>query len=269
MAEPQAIVDMLAHVWNQVAAVCGGLDDTSWSLPTECPGWSVQDHVSHLIGTESALLGRPQPPRVPASSGHVHNPIGERNEVWVDERRSWPPAQVRDEFHDVTAARLGALRAMSPQEFAADSWTPLGPGTYADFMAIRVLDCWVHEQDIRRAIGQPGDLDSAAARHTVARLLRAMPAVVAKRAGAPDGAIVVFNVSGPAGSIFPIEMRSGRAVLAESTPATPTLTLGLSVETFVRLACGRGDPAVVGAEVDMEGDPALGEAIVRSMNVTM
>ena len=151
---------------------------------TDCPGWSVQDNLSHIIGTEAMLLGRDAPAHEPGEKPWIRNPIGASNEIQVDYRRSWPPEKVLDEFREVTAERIAALEKLSDDELAADSWTPIGPGTVRDLLAIRVMDCWVHEQDIRRAVGKPGGLDGPVADHAFGRHRGAIPFVVGKKAGA-------------------------------------------------------------------------------------
>ena len=45
----------------------------------------------------------------------------------------------------------------------------------------------MHEQDVRRAVGRPGGLDTAPAQHTADYLLEGMGMVLAKRAAAPPG----------------------------------------------------------------------------------
>ena len=56
---------------------------------------------------------------------------------------------------------------------------------------------WVHEQDLRVALGKPGNLDSPGAYVARDCLLEALPKVVAKDAGAPANSAVVFDVHGP------------------------------------------------------------------------
>ncbi len=123
--------------------------------------------VSHLIGVESLLLGLPAPP--PVQAAHVRNPLGAGIEGWVAQRRGRSPAEVLDEFRRVTAARLAALDAMSDEQWEAVGPSPAGEVPYREFMEIRVMDNWVHEQDIRRAVGRPGHLEGPAAEASLAR----------------------------------------------------------------------------------------------------
>src|SRR5437016_5778549 len=81
MNEP--LIEMFEDVWGDIISLCNGLTDEQWLLPTDCPGWSVQDHVAHMIGTERMLLGE-QPEAPPVDDApHVRNDIGKANEQWI------------------------------------------------------------------------------------------------------------------------------------------------------------------------------------------
>ena len=264
----QAIVDQLERVWTSIADLCSTFTETEWKTPTDCPHWSVQDHLSHIIGTESRLLGRQPPQHTPQDMSHVKNDIGRSNEVWVDLRRSWPGARVLEEFRQVTDERLGVLHGMSEADFSQETQTPVGPGTVRLFMQIRIFDCWVHEQDIRRAVGRPGHLEGPVVEHSLDRIVLALPFVVGKKAQAPNSSTVMFEVTGAASRTVPIAVEGGRAKPLTSAPSAPTVRLTMDVETLNCLGCGRWDPNRVLADnrVQISGDRALGETIVRQMN---
>ena len=86
-------VAALAAEWQAITELCAALSDPEWAAPTDCPGWSVQDNVSHIIGTERMLLGDPAPEVDVGDVPHVHNEIGRMNELWIAERaaRGHPP----------------------------------------------------------------------------------------------------------------------------------------------------------------------------------
>lgn len=264
----QEIVDKLALVWGSIAALCGNLGQQDWELDTDCPKWSVQDHVSHMVGTESRLDGRPVPDHTPQDMRHVHNDIGRGNEIWVDFLRARSGPQVLEAFRDVTAARLRRLRGMSEDDFSEPTQTPVGPGTVRDFMVIRIFDCWVHEQDIRRAVDRPGHLEGPVVIHSMDRMARAMPFVVGKKAAAPEGSTVIFDVTGQAGRTMVVGVEGGRAGFLDSTPSDPDVRLTMDVETFTCLGNGRweGSHALGRGRVNVEGDRELGEKIVSRMN---
>lgn len=264
----QAIVDKLERVWTSMADLCAAFTEKDWKAPTDCPKWSVQDHLSHIVGTESRFLGRQPPPHTPQDMQHVKNDIGKSNEVWVDFRRSWPGANVLEEFNEVTAERLRVLRGMSEADFSQPTQTPVGPGTVRDFMQIRIFDCWVHEQDMRRAVGRPGHLEGPVVEHAVNRIAMALPFVVGKKAQAANGVTVVFAVTGATGHTLPIAVDNGRAKMLDAPPANPTVRLTMDVETLNCLGGGRWAPntALTAGKVQISGDKTLGETVVRQMN---
>ncbi len=273
----QQLVDMMEGVWHSISDLCEGLTEAEWKTLTDCPGWSVQDQVSHLVGSETGILGDPDPDHTPADLSHTRSEQGQRNEVVVDFRRPWAGAQVLSDFRAKTARRVNFLKAQSDDDFATEMQTPVGPAPMSEFISIRIMDAWIHEQDIRRALDQPGHYDSPAAAHALNRVIRAMPFVAARRAQAPDGATVVFDiVPSPSGGglgwgrrLMPIAVDGGRGRQLDQAPDSPTVRISLDAETFGCLGCGRWNPDEVlqSGKVSIEGDTALGESIVRQMNI--
>lgn len=260
------IVAKLRKVWGDLGELCGGLSDDQWRAPTDCPGWDVKDQLSHIAGTESWLLGRPAPDHQLRSTQHVRNAIGQQNELQVDWRRSWSPAEVLADFNEVTAERLRVLEGYDDDDWERESFTPVGPGTVRDFMQIRIFDCWVHEQDIRRAVEIPGGLDDIVADHALGRILQAMPFVVGKKVRAPEGSTILFDLA-EKGS-YGIEVVDGRAKMLDVPPDDPTARISTDFETFACLGCGRWDPGYVMdlGRVEIDGDEDLAYRVVDNLN---
>src|SRR5664279_3744348 len=240
----QAHVDRLEEVWASTTRLGDSLTEAQWKAPTECPGWSVQDNLAHVIGIESVILGRPEPELSPPAGEHVKNDMGRSNELWVEACRERTGAEVLDEFRVVTGERLAALRAPD-MDFGADSWTPIGPGEVRDMLGFRMFDAWIHEQDMRRAVGKPGGWDGEAARASLDRMADIMPMVVGKRVKPADGSTIVFELVGPAARDIVVGMEGGRAQMLPAAPGEATVRIRLSGEAFVRLGAGRGDAEVI------------------------
>jgi uncharacterized protein (TIGR03083 family) len=270
MTEP--MIDHLDAVWRDIAGLAADLTTEQWALPTECPGWSVHDNVSHMIGTERMLLGE-QPATEPTDAPHVRNDIGKANEAWIATYRDWEGPALLDEFAAVTTRRLDALRAMSADDWDREGFTPEGPGPYRQFMEIRVFDCWYHDQDMREAIGRPGFLEGPVADLSIGRIPpKALGYIVGKKAAAAPGTTVVFTIEGAtpivAGVTVPPE---GRALVTPGPLDTPTVAITADRRTFTRLAGGRwsGDHARSHGRLQVEGDTDLGARIVDSMGYTI
>jgi len=268
-----ALTGQLDEVWASLATLGAGLGDADWDAPTACPGWPVSAQYAHVIGTESMLLGRPNPQVVTGRPDHVRNDIGGFNEAWIVSLASEPRESVLATFAEVTATRREALAAMSEADFAAESWTPVGQADYRRFMHIRVFDCWVHEQDVRDAVGLAGHDSGQVAEQSVDEVVRALGYIVGKKAAAEPGTSVRITLTGPVQRDIGVSVIDGRARVVAGLDGTPTATLVLSSNAFTRLACGRVPAASVldGAfgGVGLAGDTDFGERIVTSLPFTI
>lgn len=266
------IVAALGEVWASTADLVDGLSEEQWAMASPLPGWSVHDNVSHILGTESMLLGEPNPEVTIDREAltHIQNDIAEFNEVWVEHLRSSSPAEMVGLFRARTGARLDVLQAMSQDEWDADSFTPSGPGTYGRFMQIRVFDCWLHEQDIRDTVGVPGHESGIAVDVTLDELELAMGYVVGKKGKAPDGSSVRFDLTDGGSVVRSIGVIiEGRAQIATEPLQDPTSTLTMPVGVLTRRCAGRVDADEVRDRIEIGGDAALGEQIFAALPYTI
>lgn len=255
------------------------LSARDFARPTECPGWTVQDQFSHIAGIEGWLDGA-TPPRIDLPElPYVRNEQGEFIELFVQERRSREGADVVGELEDILESRLSQLRdATLTAETAVRG--PFGRTTAADALTQRASDIWVHEQDIRTAVGRPGDLDTAAAAIFVAAVIRAFPRVVARDAKVPVGHAVILDVTGPvmarAGArvVLDEERRAWGEELftgeshTEDTASAPTETTSivLSTDALTRRAAGRR--SVDELVFTVSGDAGVAREVLENLVVT-
>ncbi len=272
MNEPA--VALLDQVWRDLSELGASLDEAAWKTPSELPGWTIQDIYSHLIGTERMLAGddRPEGPTATSviAADHVRNQIGEWNEAWVAERRTRAGDEVLAEWNATAHRRRAQFAAMTTTDFDRVGFTPEGEGPLRQFLEIRVFDCWLHEQDIRRALGRPAPLGTDAGRHTLARMVKPMAYVVGKKAGAPQGSSVVIAVTGEIPLTIAVVV-GDRAAITDDVPANPTATIETDTATFVALATGRWSLARAEGDglVHLGGDVALARRVAENLGYTI
>ncbi|MCD0482159.1 maleylpyruvate isomerase family mycothiol-dependent enzyme [Streptacidiphilus sp. ASG 303] len=267
----QAYTDAWTHAIESVSELVAPLPEGQWNRATECPGWSVRDVVSHVIAMECELLGDPRPIHpLPRDLRHVTSEFTRYCEVPVDKRRCHTAPEMTAELEYTVIRRSRALRNAKhgPDD---EVRLPLGPFSrqvpYRELLRHRAFDVWVHEQDLRRALGQPGHLGSPGALVASDLLVEGLPKVVARRAGAPAGSTVAVEVHGAVEFACAVRVDAGgRGVLEEQVPPAPTVRLTTDWETYARLACGRIRPGT--APVKVEGDEELGRRILEHFSVT-
>jgi uncharacterized protein (TIGR03083 family) len=258
-------IDALEEIWSSIASLTESLSDEQWSTPTDCPGWDVKDHLSHIIGTERSMAGESAPPLDVATASHVKNPMGEANERWVVSRRGVPGAQVRHEFVEVTAERCRSLRSLDAEAFEKVGWSPIGDVPFRVFLEVRAMDCWIHEQDLRLALGFEGGRGGRGEAVSLYRVEQALGQVLGKGVRPPEGTSITVVVNGPLPKRYRYEIVEGRARSVEA--ATSTTTLELDALDYLLRFGGRISTAQVMSDeaTAISGDPALAEAFVGAL----
>ena len=270
IVDKRGIVGLLRNEFQELAELGAQLDDSQWDTPTCLPGWSVRDVFSHVIGAEAMLLGEPAPDVDISKLTHMRNPIAEANEVWVEANRGLTGGQMVARLDDVTTRRLAELEAMDQAAFDAPSWTPAGKDeTYGRFMRIRHFDCYLHEQDVRLALGMPARETVEDVASSLDEVATGLGYIVGRKAGMPDGSRVRIDLTGPGARTFLVQV-DGRAAVVESLDGEPTVGIELPSMHFLRLTGGRHDAGVVAEDgVRFLGDRELGGQLVDNLAFTI
>ncbi|WP_089100379.1 maleylpyruvate isomerase family mycothiol-dependent enzyme [Streptomyces hyaluromycini] len=266
----QPYADAWTHSIEAISELVTPLVEGEWNRRTPCPGWSVRDVVSHVIGLDNEMLGDPRPIHtLPRDLYHVTNEAQRYTEMQVDVRRHHTAPEMTSELEYTVIRRNRQLRNESREPGHIVRGPMSKEITLEEAMRNHAFNVWVHEQDLRAALGRPGNLDSPGAQIARDVLLGELPRVVAKDAEAPRSSAVIFDVHGPIEFLRTIRIDiQGRGTL-EATPALgPAAIFTLDWETYVRLACGRTTPEAVADRVKAEGDQELTAAILRNFAVT-
>ena len=164
---------------------------------------------------------------------------------------------------------MTVLSMMTKSDFSKATATPKGPRSTRELLAMRIVDCWVHERDIKHALDRYVSLDGPVSEFVISRLALAMPYVVGKKAQAKDGSVVLFDVCGPVYFTLPIKVIETRAYPLEKCPDNPTTKVSMDCETFICLTTGRRIVSEVlkAKAVRCDGDSSLAHKIISNMNI--
>lgn len=262
MTDLQVLVEAWRRSTDDVLTLLSKLAEGEWERPTDCPGWTVRHVVAHLAAVEHELATGDGAAPLSESAREVPSAY---TQAGVEAREDRTPAELTAELRTATSRRSEQLADLAPTDPAgAPDRTPGAIGwDWRTLLRNRVIDVWVHEQDIRRATGRPGGMTSPGADVVYATFTAALPYVIGKRAGAAPGTSVIVQIDNRV-TAYSVD-DDGRCRLVD-TVTQPATRLQMDLETFTVLAAGRRDPAA--CRVSVQGDARLGERILRSMAVT-
>lgn len=281
-AAPQCLRDLVeayAQTAQSVIDLARGCSEGDLTLPTDCPGWTVHNQISHVAGVEVWLSGSKDPRVKVPPYEHLRNDLGRKVEYAVEVRRGRTGAEVVAELEDVLARRLSTLRnpALTDTSIIAG---PFGPDQASTVMLLRTFDIWTHEQDIRTALGRPGNLNSPAAAVTVSSIMSQLPRLIAKGAVLEPGSRVIIDVTGPVvarqGVLVEMDEHGrlrGHPTSDDSGPASDhppddqETTISLSTEAVTRRAAGRR--SVSDTAYSVVGDEATAQRVMEALTLTL
>ena len=259
MSSRTETVATLRSTWSALDGVAASLTPEQWAAQSLCPDWTARGVLVHATTIEQVLVGWKPGSEAPfARIAPVHA-----------ELNALAPDALLARFRSVVAERTAELDAMTDDDFATPGVTPVGPGTYGRFMAIRVFDNWVHERDIRVPLGIPGDDSGPAAEASLDEVQMSLGYIVGKKIGLEDGKGIAFDITGPVKRRMLVKV-DGRAAVTDDL-ANPDATLITDSLTFMLLACGRIDPEepIADGRVTWTGDGEIAGRAARSLRFTM
>jgi uncharacterized protein (TIGR03083 family) len=261
------IIDALDQTWTSIDRLLREQPDEAYDASTPCPGWTVRDVLSHLLGFEDMLRGGPVPEFKSVWPHYVKNPIGEINEAFVQAHREEPGKFVLDQFRETAGKSLDALRALSVEQWEKVGWSPEGDRPYHRFQETRVVDSWIHLQDIRDALLQPEDDHGPGEEIVVNRFEAGLPYVIGKRMKASEGMVFQINLSGRLARMVAIEVINGRATPLTQVDRPADVEITTPVALFWRRAAGRisADAFLRASATLVRGDLDLAKSFAEAL----
>src|SRR3954463_4498353 len=240
---PVNLVPLFPGLHRELMTLLRELEAADWLKPTACALWSVKDIVAHLLGTCLRRLSFARdrlqsggPRRAFADYADLVGYINQLNAEWVGTMRRVSPRLLMD-FLDLAEPQLHAYFAsLDPQapstigvawagEERSLNWFDLGR---------EYTERWLHQQQIREAVGAPGLTGRTWLHPTLDVFVRVLPFTYRNVEAAP-GSSVGFDIRGEAGGVWTlIREGSGWSLFVGSHQAAST-TITLDQDTAWKL----------------------------------
>lgn len=261
---PEELIDLVEayrQAMRSFIDLARSCPDAKVDAETVCPGWSVKDHVAHVASLEAYFDGGDYPEVELPEQSHLKSTFTTWLEHGVQARKDQSMESLVDELETLMFNRIATL---GNPDLTLDTIVH-GPMdrevTLGDLIERRLVDIWVHEQDLREALGRIGNLDSPAASTFVARIVDAFPRILTRRLDLPAGQTVILESSGPVTARVGVRMAHG----SDGEVVGHTLFTG-SQETAAEDAADQGEHPeedVVTTSISMSTDALTRRAAGR------
>ena len=250
-----------------------GLDADGWRRPTVCPGWDVHDIVAHIAHDHVRRLSGLRDQH--ASDGFEPGEdlpgfINRVNQEFVETARRWSPAVLIDLIAHLGPQLDDVWAGLDLDGTATIDVAWAEPGVPAPRwldVAREFSEFWIHQQQVRDAVGHAGSVSDELAGAIVDTLIRGLPLTLRTHTGGP-GTHLGVRVTGPGAHLWVATRTAERWQLARVQDLHACdATVELSFDTLWRLASRGISPDVAGRRSVLTGDPDLGHAALHLLSV--
>lgn len=262
---PTLVPHLFAPLGRDLVALLRGLPAEAWERATVCRAWTVKDIAAHLLDTALRRLSvgrdthRLVPPPLPITGYRdLVGFLNGLNAEWVTAMRRVSPQLLTELLAWVEpplAEHLAAVEPWAPATFGV-AWAgeESSPGWFD--VARELTERWLHQQQIRLAVGAQPLADPELSAAVFDTFLRALPHTFARRT-APPSTTLVLEVRGERDYTYTLERAEGGWRLLAGAAAKPAARASLDEQT-AWLLLTKGTPgAEARARATIEGDASL------------
>jgi len=272
--QPVFLLDRFVQLHTELMSLLRGLSPGDWSRPTACALWSVKDIVAHLLDSSIRRLsfgrdGLPSTPDTPISNyADLVRYLNRLNAEWVTASRRLSP-QILIDLLDFTAGQVHAFfRSLDPHTPALFPVAWAGEDVSPNWFDIgrEYTERWLHQQQIREAVGAPALTGREWLHPTLDVFVRALPFTY-RQVEASPGRSVRFEILGDAGGVWTLVRGATGWELFNGSGNDPDAVVKLDQETAWKLLSKGLDQGAARTRIRIEGDPHLGEPMLGSLAV--
>ena len=274
--DPVLVVDLFLAERDALLQLLAGLSEEEWGRSSVCPGWSVKDVALHLLGDDVGRLSRgrdsfggaafvPQPDA--DFEAELLAFINEANERWVQATRRISPHLLCDLLRFMGGETQRYFQSLDLFQIDEPvSWAGPDPAPVWLDIAREYTERWLHQQQIRDAVGRPGLKERRFFAPVLDAFVRALPHTF-RDVDAPEGVHVKLTVSGAAGGEWSLVHGDGKWSLYLDVDAEPIAAVVMDQETAWRLFTKGISKDEASGRATLRGDRTLGMKVLDTVSI--
>lgn len=270
---PIDVVHLLPVLDEQLLQLLKSLSPEDWQQPTIAKLWTVKDVAAHLLDGNIRLLSMlrdnywGESAKV-STHQELVDYLNGLNADWVRAMRRVSPAMLIM-LHELTGPLFCQyFQSLDPFGVSAFPVAWAGETESQNWMEIarEYTEKWLHQQQIRDALGRPGVMTRELFYPFINIFMLALPHTF-REVDAPVGNVVQVTVSGEIGGSWHIVREAESWVLFDHRHPAPAAEVILAPDVTWKLFSKSWRPAQVRGEVEVSGDVVLGERVLEMVSV--
>lgn len=271
---PVFLVDLFPGLHTELTSLLRSLRPDDWDRPTACALWSVKDIVAHLLDSALRRLsyGRdrmdPTPSQPIATYADLVAYLNRLNAEWVVAARRLSPG-VLMEMLNYTAGELHTyFRSLDPHASALFGVAWAGEETSTNWFDLgrEYTERWLHQQQIREAVGAPPLTAREWLYPALDIFVRALPFTY-RNVQAEPGRSLRIEIQGEAGGVWTLLRGPDGWHLLAGSNHSATAHVTLSQETAWKLFSKGLSSEQAQRNVSIDGDVGLGQPMLGALAI--
>src|SRR3954471_13834818 len=238
---PVYLLELFPPLHRELMTLLRGLAPGDWARPTACAAWSVKDIVAHLLdtGLRRLSLGRdrftPAAPDI-TSYAELVAYLNRLNAEWVTAARRLSPEVLMDFIDNMAPQVQEFFAALDPHAAAQFGVAWAGEESSPVWFDIgrEYTERWLHQQQIREAVGAPGLVTRQWLHPALDIFMRALPHTY-RAVSAEPGQSIHVAIEGDAGGDWTLRRESQGWRLFTGRSEASVTRVGLDQETAWKL----------------------------------
>ncbi len=272
--EPIFVSDRFPELQYELLSLLWGLSADDWYKPTVCGDWTVKDLVAHMLDVQIRRVSSQRDGVSVRSNSPLESYtdivgfINDNNAQWVHVAARISPkllisfiAIVGDELSQFFAQ----LDPLAPAHVSV-AWAGESESRQWFDIAREYTELWLHQQQIREAVGQPLLTNYRVMQPVLDTYLRAMPHTY-RNVEAPDGTSIWVCITGEAGDDWTLLREEGAWHLYSGHLTNPTARIQMEQDIAWRVFTKGLSPAEALKRVKIEGDKELGAKVLDMVSI--
>jgi uncharacterized protein (TIGR03083 family) len=269
-AGPLDYAEILAAERSELLGFLQGLDGADWAAPTECPAWTVKGIALHLLGDDLSILsrqrdGEPSPVAIEAGSDWeaLFVVLDRHNERWVEAAAYFSVPLLLEQLRMTGEQTQRWYSTVDPHRLGEPvPWIGPEPAPYWLLCAREYLERWIHQCQIRRAVGRGEWFEGRWVHPAVAVAVRGFPAGFAALPASTGTTVTISFEDGPA---WTLRKEEAGWHLHDGAVVDPTVALHLDTPTAALLFSRALSKEELVEHLRFVGDPGLVQTLAAGL----